>query len=118
LPEVFVDVERMAQVLGNLIENALRFTPAGGAIQLSASAAGDEARLEVGDTGSGIPADYLPHIFERSYLGDKARQGAEGESGLGLSIAKSLVEAQGGTISVQSEVGTGTTFTIHLPVKR
>ena len=118
MPEVYVDVERMAQVLGNLIDNALRYTPAGGTIQLSVQPAGEDVRLEVKDNGSGIPPDDLPNIFERSYLGDKARQRAGGESGLGLSIARSLVQAQGSTISVQSEVGVGTTFTIHLPVKQ
>jgi len=117
LPEITVDVERMAQVLGNLIDNALRYTPSGGEIQLSVAATGEEVRLDVKDNGSGIPAEYLPYIFERTRLGDKARQQAEGETGLGLSIAKSLVEAQGGSITVQSEVGVGTTFSIHLPLK-
>jgi len=72
----------------------------------------------VSDNGEGIPAEDLPYIFERSYRGDRARRHPEGESGLGLSISKSLVEAQGGTITADSRVGIGTTFTIQLPVNQ
>lgn len=116
LPEVLVDPERMAQVLNNLVSNALRFTPAGGSVLLAADAEGDAVRLQVRDTGAGIAADDVAKVFERFYRGDQARTGSEGESGLGLAIAKSLTEAHGGRIAVASEVGHGTTFTITLPV--
>lgn len=118
LPEIEVDVERMVQVLGNLMSNALRYTPPGGQITLSTGQAGDQVWLSVADNGEGIPTEDLPYIFERSYRGDKARRHSEGATGLGLSIAKSLVEAQGGRISAMSEAGKGTTFTIHLPIER
>jgi signal transduction histidine kinase len=117
LPEIKVDIERMIQVLGNLMNNALRFTPDGGKITLRAFRSGDqEIRLQAADTGSGIPAEDVPFIFERSFRGDKARRQIDGETGLGLAIAKSLVEAQGGKIQVESAVGQGTTFTIILPI--
>lgn len=115
LPEVMVDPERMAQVLNNLVSNALRFTPGGGSVSLAAEAAPGQVRLLVRDSGTGIAADDLPKVFERFYRGDRARSESEGESGLGLAIAKSLTEAHGGRISVASEVGKGTTFTITLP---
>ncbi len=115
LPEIDVDVERMVQVLGNLMSNALRYTPPGGQITLASGQTGEQVWLSVADNGEGVPAEDLPYIFERSYRGDKARHHPEGESGLGLSIAKSLVEAQGGTISAASKTGTGTTFTIYIP---
>jgi len=114
-PDVLVDPERMAQVLGNLVSNALRHTPAGGRIDLSAQAQGTRVTLVVADTGEGIPADALPHVFDRFYRGDAARNQQDGESGLGLAIAKSIVEAHGGTIAAASTPGHGTTFTITLP---
>ncbi len=122
LPLVKVDPERMAQVLSNLVSNALRFTPAGGQVTLSASTAADKVYLGVQDTGSGIAAKDLPSIFERFYRGDKARQVSAGdgegsESGLGLAIAKSLTEAQGGAITVASTLGQGATFTLTLPTE-
>jgi signal transduction histidine kinase len=115
LPEVNVDPERMAQVLGNLVSNALRYTPDGGQITLSAQHQAGVVLLTVQDTGAGIAPDALPRIFDRFYRGDEARQAQEGESGLGLAIAKSLVELHGGRITVQSKQGQGTAFTIALP---
>jgi signal transduction histidine kinase len=115
LPMVKVDEERMAQVFDNLILNAFRYTPAGGEIQLSAALVGGELQFKVRDNGSGIAAEDLPNIFDRFYRGDKSRQ-QNGESGLGLAIAKSIVEAHGGSISVESVPGQGTQFTICLPV--
>jgi signal transduction histidine kinase len=112
LPAIEVDPERMIQVLGNLVTNALRHTPAGG---LSAQAQGAHVILAVADTGEGIPADMLPHIFDRFYRGDPARSQQDGESGLGLAIAKSIVEAHGGTIAAASAPGQCTTFTVTLP---
>jgi two-component system, OmpR family, sensor histidine kinase BaeS len=116
LPRVKVDMERMMQVLDNLVINAFRYVPAGGEITLAANiAAPDTLQLQVKDSGSGIAADDLPYIFDRFYRGDRSRQ-ANGESGLGLAIAKSLVETHHGTISVVSILGAGTTFTIQLPL--
>ncbi len=114
LPAVEVDPERMAQVLSNLVSNALRYTPAGGQITLSAGGAADEVTLQVADTGRGIAAEDLPYIFNRFYRADQSRQQQNGESGLGLAIAKSMVEAQRGTIGVESSPGQGTVFTIRL----
>jgi signal transduction histidine kinase len=118
LPELNLDHERMAQVLGNLITNALRYTPAGGAIRLSAKRNGDEVCIQVSDNGTGISTEDLPFVFGRSFRGDKARQQENGDTGLGLAIAKSLVEAQGGRISVTSHFGLGSTFRINLPVNK
>ena len=112
MPDIEVDIERMAQVLGNLVSNALRYTPAGGEILLKAEQSEGKVKLIIIDTGTGIAAEDLPFIFERSFRGDKARQQREGETGLGLAIAKSLVEAQGGALDVESQVGAGTRFTL------
>ena len=106
----------MAQVLGNLVSNALRHTPEGGQITLSAQRRANDVRLTVQDNGEGIPAEALLRIFDRFYRGDASRQQQAGESGLGLAIAKSVVELHGGTIAAESELGGGTTFTIVLPV--
>ena len=116
LPDIDVDPERMAQVLNNLVGNALRYTSEGGEVVLSASAPAGSVLLQVRDNGAGIAPADLPNIFERFYRGDQARNIQEGESGLGLAIAKSLLEAQGGSIAVASELGRGTTFTLTLPV--
>ena len=113
LPPVDVDPERFAQVMGNLMSNALRYTPEGGRIHLAASRGTGSVLLTVQDNGTGIAPEALAHVFERFYRGDAARH--EGESGLGLAIVKSLVEAHGGFISVSSPPGQGTTFTIELP---
>ncbi len=115
LPEVEVDPERMAQVLGNLVSNALRYTPTGGQVTLAAGVDAAGVTLRVQDNGAGIAPEHLPHIFDRFYRGDESRQHGEGESGLGLAIAKSLVEAHGGSIAAESTLGGGTTFTIRLP---
>lgn len=112
LPDIKVDEERMAQVLGNLVSNALRYTQAGGEIQLKASQFAGKVILSIADNGAGIAPEDLPFIFERSFRGDKAREQGDGETGLGLAIAKSLVEAQGGGLAVESRLGEGTRFTI------
>ena len=116
VPDIEVDVERMVQVLGNLMSNAIRYTPHGGEICLTADTEDGAVRLRIADTGTGIPEGDLPNIFERSYRGDRVRNQSQGETGLGLAITKSLVEAQGGSISVASELGKGTTFSILIPV--
>jgi signal transduction histidine kinase len=114
VPEVSVDVERIAQVFDNLMMNAIRFTPSGGEITLAAQSVDGVVRLQVRDNGRGIAPEDLPSVFERFYRGDRARP-QDGESGLGLAIARSIVEAHSGTIGVESEPGRGTTFTITLP---
>lgn len=109
-----VDGERLGdQVLGNLLSNALKFTPAGGAIELRARGEDRALVIEVADTGPGIPADRLPRIFDRYYqVGDEARRKG---AGIGLSIAAEVVRAHGGTIEAESTLGTGTTFRVRLP---
>jgi signal transduction histidine kinase len=115
LPSVSVDTERMTQVLNNLVSNSLRFT-SGGEIVLAAAAAHGQVRISVRDTGEGIPAEDLPFIFDRFYRADRARQREnDGTSGLGLAIAKAIVEAHGGSITAESTLGQGTTMTITLP---
>lgn len=114
LPEISIDPERMEQVLGNLVSNALRYTPEGGEIRLVAGQERGGIALTVQDTGSGIPPEILPHIFERSYRGDPSRSGDE--SGLGLAIAKSIVELHGGKIGASSAgPSRGSRFWIVLP---
>jgi two-component system OmpR family sensor kinase/two-component system sensor histidine kinase BaeS len=116
LPAITGDVGRLDQVLSNLIANAVRHTPAGGRITLQAEPIKDGVRIRVCDTGEGIPADDLPHIFDRFWKGDRSRTRTSGVgSGLGLAIARQLVNAHEGTICVESEFGQGTTFTVDLP---
>lgn len=114
--ELFVkgDAYKLAQLLGNLIDNAIRYTPEGGSITLSLFRDGNWARLEVADTGLGIAPEHLPHIFDRFYRVDKARSRASGGAGLGLAIVKSIAEQQGGKVTVTSELGKGSTFTVWL----
>ncbi|OZB88533.1 MAG: two-component sensor histidine kinase [Microbacterium sp. 14-71-5] len=119
-PAVLVDRDRMGQVLGNLLDNALRHTPASGSITLTAIARDDGgARLTVADTGSGISREHLPHVFERFYRVDTARSRTDGGSGIGLAIVRALVEAHGGHVAVSSAgPGLGTEFAIDLPPVR
>lgn len=109
------DPERLAQVLVNLIDNALRFTPEGGLVTAEIDADGAEAILRVSDTGIGIPYRDLPYIFERFYVVDRSRARDISGVGLGLSIVKHIVEAHGGTITAESMLGSGTKFTARLP---
>lgn len=113
LPLVQVDEDRVGQVLLNLVGNALQYTPAGGNVQISAVRDGDEVRIMVTDTGIGLPAEHIPHIFDRFYRADKSRsRRAGGGSGIGLTIARYLVEAHGGRIWAESEgEGQGSRFT-------
>jgi two-component system OmpR family sensor kinase len=108
------DAHRLDQLIGNLVGNAIKYTPEGGTITLSLYQDGDWARLDVADTGRGIPAEHLPHIFERFYRVDKARSRRSGGSGLGLAIVKGIAEQHGGRVAVTSELGKGTTFTVWL----
>jgi len=114
-PPIAVDPDRLGQVIGNLVGNALRHTPDGGHVELAATLAGPRVVLSVTDDGPGIPPADLPHIFERFYRGDKARVD-DGSSGLGLAIARSLVEAHGGQIAVENVASGGARFTIALPL--
>jgi len=109
------DPDRMLQVLSNLLSNALRHTPPQGRITLSTRVEHDQIILSIQDTGPGIDPEHLPHIFERFYRVDSSRHQKQDESGLGLAIAKSIVEAHGGTMRVSSEVGSGSTFSAILP---
>jgi two-component system phosphate regulon sensor histidine kinase PhoR len=114
LPPVLADAERMQQVVSNLVHNAIKFTPAGGQVIVSARAEGDHVIISVADTGIGIPADSLPRIFERFYKANIAHSGQG--TGLGLAIAKHLVQAHGGRIWAESVEGQGSTFSFSLPV--
>lgn len=115
--EVVWDEDRMNEVLGNLLSNAFKFTPRGGHVELAISRTDESVRLVVRDTGAGIADDELPHVFEKFFqAGNQAAAAVKG-TGLGLAIARQIVEAHRGTISVDSAVGRGTTFTITLPVR-
>jgi two-component system sensor histidine kinase BaeS len=116
LAEIHVDGTRLMQVLGNLMDNALRHTPADGTITLGALRVENGVALYVQDTGQGIPPEDLPHIFERFYRADKSRAEADGASGLGLAIAKAIVAAHGGELHAESVPGQGTKMSIHLPM--
>lgn len=120
LPRVSADEDRAAQVLINLIGNALQYTPEGGKVTVAARAMGDRVEVSVRDTGIGIPAEHLSQIFDRFYRVDKSRsRRAGGGSGIGLTIARAVVEAHGGSIRAESPgEGEGSTFTFTLPVAR
>ncbi len=115
VPNVFGDVGQLKQLMINLLDNAIRHTPQGGAVTVGLKSSGDQVRLTVEDTGSGIPAEHLPRIFERFYRVDAARDRESGGTGLGLAIAQEIVLAHNGTITVQSERGKGSVFTVSLP---
>ncbi len=112
---ITVDPEALRQILTNLFDNALRYTPAGGRIRIAAQPAGDDIVVRVADTGSGIPAEHLPRIFERFYRVDPARSRQQGGTGLGLAIVKHLVEAHGGRVEADSEIGRGTSILLYFP---
>jgi signal transduction histidine kinase len=119
LPALWADPHRLGQVLANLLDNALRHTATGGRVDVAASANSGAIVLTVSDSGDGIAAEHLPHVFERFYRADTARDREHGGAGIGLAIAKALVEAHHGHIIARSNgPGTGTTFTITLPVRR
>ncbi len=116
LPPVFADRERVHQVLFNLLDNAVRFTPPGGEVTVSASRHDGSCEVRVADTGPGISSEHLPRLFDRFYRVDPARSREDGGTGIGLAIARSVVEAHGGRIWAESEMGKGSVFTFELPV--
>jgi len=115
---VEADPDRLAQIFVNLIDNAMRHTPTGGSVLVQIDAHGADAVIRVRDTGVGIPYRDLPHIFERFYVVDRSRTRERGGAGLGLAIVKGIVDAHGGTIAAESMLGSGTSFTIRIPIMR
>jgi len=113
---VFADADRLEQVLTNLVDNALKYTPPGGRVEVQVAAVNGEVEVVVNDTGKGIRPEDLPHVFERFYRSDRSRTRGSGGTGLGLAIAKHIVEAHGGRISVSSRPNEGTTFTVTIPM--
>ncbi len=113
----WADRDRMAQVLHNLLANAVRYTESGGRVAISARQSDGELQVEVVDTGVGIPPDELPHVFDRFYRVDRSRSRATGGAGLGLAVVKYLVEAHGGRVWVRSAPGAGSTFGFSLPAQ-
>lgn len=119
LPPLIADGDRLAQVFTNLMDNALKFTPANGQVTLSAASVGDEMELSVTDTGPGVAGEALPRLFDRFYQVDPSRAGGNKHgAGLGLAIVKEIVQAHGGRIIVRSQAEHGTAFVIHLPLER
>jgi signal transduction histidine kinase len=115
--EVSWDIDRVNEVLGNLLSNAFKFTGKGGRVDLVVEPADHSLRMVVRDTGAGIPPEQLPHVFEKFYQADNQGSASAEGSGLGLAIAKQIVEAHGGTITCDSTLGVGTTFTLTLPAQ-
>jgi signal transduction histidine kinase len=113
---VLGDAERLRQLVSNLVENAIRYTPPGGTVTLALRRHGPVAEITVVDTGIGIEEDHLADIFERFYRVDRGRSRALGGTGLGLSIVRQVAEAHGGAVRVRSTPGAGSTFTVVLPV--
>ena len=119
LPPTWADADRLQQVVWNLLSNAIKFTDPGGSVQLQAARVGDNIELVVRDTGAGIPADFLPYVFDRFRQADQGPRREHGGLGLGLAIARHLVELHGGTIQATSEgKGKGATFGVVLPMRR
>ncbi len=116
LPTVQANPEQMNILFRNLVDNAIKYSPQGGTITIAAQALAREIEIRVSDTGIGIPPEALPHIFERFYRVDPAHSRTQGGAGLGLSLVRAIVEAQGGRIEAQSQVQAGSVFIIHLPI--
>ena len=117
LPSVYADISMVERTLDNLIDNALRYTPPGGRIEIGLHAASAGVQISVVDNGHGIPPADLPHIFDRFYRGPKGPSLQDNGTGLGLAISRKVVEAHGGTLEVKSRVNQGTTFTFSLPTQ-
>jgi two-component system sensor histidine kinase ResE len=116
-PEIEADGRRLEQALANIVENAVRHTPSGGSVTLRSTASDGHVSLAVHNTGSIIPAEVLPRLFDRFFQVEPQRSRADGNTGLGLAITKEIVEAHGGNVSVSSSAETGTEFVITLPVR-
>jgi signal transduction histidine kinase len=114
---VFWDEDRINEVLGNLLSNAFKFTPRGGTVNIEVTFAGEDVTIAVRDTGVGIEPEQLPRIFDKFFQADNQAQAATKGTGLGLAIAREIVEAHGGTMSAESELGKGSTFTVKLPAR-
>ncbi|MGH9939429.1 MAG: sensor histidine kinase, partial [Blastocatellia bacterium] len=114
--EIAGDRARLKQVVVNLVDNAIKYTPEGGAVVVVVSANDGRAEVLVEDNGVGVPSDALPHLFERFYCVDKARSRQMGGAGLGLAIVKSIVAAHGGQVEVESAEGKGSRFIVELPL--
>jgi signal transduction histidine kinase len=118
LPTLIGDGDRLAQVFTNLVDNALKFTPRDGTVTLHAIQDRGEVQVSVSDTGKGIPAEAISHIFDRFYQADESRaSGEKAGAGLGLAIVDEIVAAHGGRINVRSALGRGTGFIVHLPLR-
>ena len=113
LPAIVVDTPRIRQVMSNLLGNAVKFTPEGGTIRVSAAQSGRSVTITVADSGCGIPPEHVGHVFDWMWQAPGSRRGTG--AGLGLAIAKAITEAHGGTISVESEPGKGSVFSLSLP---
>ena len=111
---ILADPDKLEQILINLLDNAIKFTPAGGRVTVDASDLGDRVRIDVKDTGIGIPPKDISRIFERFYRVDTARSRELGGTGLGLSIVKHIVQAHGGSVAVESTPGKGSTFSFTM----
>jgi signal transduction histidine kinase len=115
-PSIQADAARIEQILGNLLSNALRFTPAGGRILVSLGCSPEKIQIAIQDSGPGIPQESLPFIFERFYRVDRSRSRSEGGSGLGLAIARQLAEAHHGSLEAANSPEGGALFTLTLPI--
>lgn len=114
-PVIKADKDKISQVFINLLSNSMKYTPDGGAIEINIKGVNDAVKIDLHDTGTGIPSEDLPYIFERFYRADKSRNRATGGAGIGLTIVKSIVEAHKGTITVESELNKGCTFAVTIP---
>lgn len=118
LPQVDADIGMIERVLENLIENAMRYTPAGGVVRVQVRTAKQRLQVDVEDTGKGISSQDLPNVFERYYRADRSEEGNIGNAGLGLAISRRMVELHGGQMTVESAVNVGTKFSFDLPIAR
>ena len=116
LAEINVDPDLLERAISNLLDNAIKYTPAGGKIEIITKTQENNLLITVKDNGIGIPAEDLPRIFERFYRVDKSRSREMGGTGLGLAIVKHIIQTLGGEVSVQSEINKGSAFTIKLPL--
>ncbi len=117
LPEIEADKNRMYQVMENLLNNAVKFSPEGGEVIVSVERGRDELKISVADEGIGIPEEDLPHVFDRFYRASNAARAAIGGTGLGLGIVKYIIESHGGRMSAESKIRKGSTFSFTLPLE-